>query len=259
MKELIPSVSIVALLAQRDCVVERVQQATALLDEAEGVCAVLQIPGVSAALSTLSYHRSHLLVSGAVDEIRRAIDAQVWNRLLNETGLRTFMDAKSRAQWDDQVKRVSTPDLTADNIAATFGALYDSRRAMFEAGVLECFRRLSWNYKTNQPVMFGKRVLVRHVIDVWGFPTRSCDELDDLDRAMHVLAGRPEPDHRCSIQSLLRQSHAAGKRALDADMMSLRWYKVGTAHVTFRRMDLVEQLNAILVRNFPRALPAARG
>lgn len=168
------------------------------------------------------------------------------------------MDAKSRSQWDDQIKHLNTPDLTADNVAATFGALYDSRRAMFEAGVLECFRRLSWNYKTNQPAKFAKRIIVRHVIDIWGFPTRSCDELDDLDRAMHVLAGLPEPDHRSSIQCVLRQRHSAGERSLEAPMMCLRWYKIGTAHVTFRRMDLVDQLNAILARHYPGSLPSSQ-
>ena len=35
----------------------------------------------------------------------------------------------------------------------------------------------------------------------------------------------------------------------------VRGYRKGTVHITFRRPDLVEQLNNIIARHYPDALP----
>ncbi|WP_289472880.1 DUF4942 domain-containing protein, partial [Klebsiella pneumoniae] len=91
----------------------------------------------------------------------RIIDTRGWDYLLSESALRTFMDAKAREQWNRQISEGDVPEFTVANIEATFAQLYGARGDMFERGVIECFRRLSWNYRTNQPFKFGKRIIVR--------------------------------------------------------------------------------------------------
>lgn len=82
------------------------------------------------------------------------IDSRGWNYLRSESGLRTFIDAQAREQWRKQLVNGDVPELTAANIEATFTQLYGVRGDMFERGVIECFRRLSWDYRTNQPFRF---------------------------------------------------------------------------------------------------------
>jgi hypothetical protein len=103
-------------------------------------------------------------------------------------------------------------------VRATFVQLHAKRGEFFERGVLAVFRGLSWDYKTNRPQAFGRRIVVKHVLDAWGSPDHhATDRLDDLERAMHLLAGRREPDHGVSVNSRLWDAPL-----LDAAPSSLR-------------------------------------
>ena len=87
---------------------------------------------------------------------------------MSESGLRTFMDAQARKEWGEKVYSHDVPPLTFENITATFTNLHGARGDMFERGVLGLFRSLSWNYKTNEPFKFGKRVIMESLFYVYG-------------------------------------------------------------------------------------------
>lgn len=253
---LIPSVSIANLLQQRDAVIERVRQACALLREADAIAAAAHIGTPDRALTNLTYSRRTLL--DALDSVIAHIDAGAWSHLLRESGLRSFMDAKARDEWDKQISAEKTPALSRDNIEATFATLYEQRGEMFERGVVAVFRSLSWNYKTNSPVAFGKRIIVRHVRDYGYIGSRGANSLDDLVRVFCVLDGIPEPDHRQSLYYVINDLDRRGIREWDGPYFFVRWFLNGNAHLMFKRLDLVERMNAILAKHHPGALPATR-
>jgi hypothetical protein len=126
--------------------------------------------------------------------------------------------------------------------------------------VIGVFRSLSWDYRTNRPQAFGRRIVVRGVHGAYGFPdSRRCDLLDDLARVFHVLDGRPEPDHREGVyRRLSRRNKGDASTPLADAYTSIRTFKNGNAHVTFLRADLVDEMNRILARHYPDALPPAR-
>ncbi len=150
--------------------------------------------------------------------------------------------------------RGDVPELTAANIEATFVQLYGARGDMFERGVIACFRRLSWDYKTNQPLKFGKRIIVRYLFDHGSPNHRVTDELDDLIRVFCVLDGKPEPDHRHGAYCLVSDARQERRTEAENDYLRLRWCKNGNGHLTFRRPDLVDQMNLILAKHHPNAL-----
>lgn len=267
MSEVVKSVSIAALVNQRAAVIERINQALALLQEAEQIAhrARLKFPRVVLDDSYAVRGRG-VSVTGpysSPDEARssmlQSIDKSGWNYLLEESGLRTFMDAAARSRWADQLDKGDIPELTADNITATFGQLHEARGDMFERGVIECFRRLSWNYRSNEPFKFGKRIIVSNLF-AYGFPSRrATDELDDLMRVFHVLDGKPEPDHREGMQNQIMAAHRERQATeFENDYIRVKWFKKGTGHVYFKRPALVERMNAILVKHYPNALPAEK-
>lgn len=122
---------------------------------------------------------------------------------------------------------------------------------MFERGVLQCFRRLSWDYKTNQPFKFGKRIIVRRLLTSGSPNFHVTNELDDLIRVFSILDGKPEPDHRNGAYYLVSD---ARRSEAEHDYFSLRWFKNGNGHLTFKRADLVNQMNKILAKHYPNAL-----
>lgn len=269
--DLVPSVSIAALLLRRDAVVERVTRAHELLREGDQLAkALFGETWSSHGLSLQDYRtRREFTSPQGLEDMIKEVDATAWDHLLRESGLRTFMDAAARKKWDEGISKHDVPPLTEASIEATFHALYDARREMFERGVIAVFRGLSWDYKTNCPVMFGRRLVLRRVVDVWGYgqnqylggPSHDgSNRLDDLIRVMTVLDGKPEPDHREGSYFKLRAVEWPTK-VKDAElhgMVSVRGFKNGNAHMTFLRADLVDKMNAIIARHFPNALAPSR-
>ncbi|MRS99701.1 DUF4942 domain-containing protein [Ralstonia pickettii] len=259
--DLVKSVSIVNLANQRAAVAERIRAALDLLAEAERLAQAAHLGFPRLVLDNSYAHRDSLTVTGeyakrpeAEQAILHTVDAQGWNYLLSESGLRTFMDARARAQWHQQIADGEVPELTAANIEATFTELHGARGDMFERGVLECFRRLSWDYKTNQPFRFGKRIILKALFSYGSLNGHGTNELDDLMRVFHVLDSKPEADHRAGVYYLI--SHARQQRQAQAenDYLHLRWYKNGNGHLTFKRPDLVDKMNQIIAKHYPNAL-----
>lgn len=259
--ELVPSISIANLANQRVAVVERVRAALDLLGEAQQLAKAAHLGFPRLVLDESYGCRGRPTVTGdyakrdeAEAAIVRIVDIRGWDYLLSESGLRTFMDAKAREQWSNQIAEGDVPELTAVNIEATFAQLYGARGDMFERGVLQCFRRLSWNYKTNLPFKFGKRIIVRYLLSSGSPNFRVTNELDDLIRVFCILDGKPEPDHRHGAYSLLSGTRQDRRSETEHDYFHLRWFKNGNGHLTFKRADLVDQMNLILAKHYPNAL-----
>jgi len=265
--DLIPSLSIANLLQQREAVLTLFREALDALEQAQSLAtaARLGFPDLSLARGWRGHgirmtgeggNRTTLLVT-----CQACVDAGGWTTLLNDSGIRSIMSAAKRKEVDEQIQGEHVPALTREAICSTFATLHDSRLDMFEEGVIECFRRLSWDYKTNLPQKFGKRMVVTYLTSYGSGNSRQCDELDDLLRVFHVCDGKPEADHRRStyhlISQALHETNGWPKHA-ENEYFSIRLFKNQNGHVTFKRSDLVTRLNRILAKHFPHALAAPK-
>ena len=266
--EIVPSVSIENLLAHRDATIALLRNAYETITQAEAMANAAHIgfPNISA---SRRFRGSDLYVTGEFADreavfalFQSIVDAGAWRYLMNESGMRTFMSAAKRDELDKQLMGDTIPTLTREAIRDTFGALHDARADMFEQGVIECFRNLSWkHYKTNLPQKFGKRIIVTYLTSYSHANHRKVSELDDLMRVFHVFDGKPEADHRqgCSvlINDATRAQHGWPKSA-ENEYFSLRLFRNNNGHVTFKRPDLVDRLNQIIAKHYPNALPASQ-
>lgn len=268
--QLVKSVSIKNLLAQRDGVVKRIRQAHEMLLQAQelaiasGITEATRYYDFGRIIGGRDYYNRTTLLDGKdIENIISRVDAAGWDYLMKQSGMLSLMDAKARADWHAKIEKCETPPLTEDNITATFQTLHGARADMFDRGVIECFRNLAWCYKTNRPFNFGKRIVMRSLRSSisgsvgfsLGHPnSRSADHLDDLIRVFSVLDGKSEPDHRHGAYSLMNISDKAGDM-VENDYLSIRQFRNGNGHVTFKRPDLVAKMNTILARHFPDALP----
>lgn len=263
--EVMPSVSIEKIIACRQQALTCVSDALLLIEEAGRHS---QAAGGKAIFNLDGYHRGDLF-SGTREEILTRItrrnDRHIWQDLMNQSGMLTLMDEQAKTEWSSNLEAGKYPEVTHANIIASFTQLNAEKRAVFERGVINVFRSLSWNYKTNQPHMFGRKVILNNIVgyNEWGFHTDRHNQakLDDLERVLSLLDGKTLPDHRTGVLNQF-QNHVSHFRKTSADFDSeyftLRYFKKGSGHLTFRRSDLTEKLNEILSRHFPDALPPAR-
>lgn len=270
---LVPSLNIERFIDSQSAVLDLVSQAAALLDQAQelaehiGLDQAMESLGPNA--SRFCSHQANLLKPEGVDDFKKFLDALAWDKILKESGIRTFMDNKSRRTWDEQIQHCNVPELTLEAVRQNIKQWLDNRPEMMEAGVVEVFRNLSYDYRTNTPRMFGKKIIVTGFCTKWvhrnnGVQTTdlhielpACNKLDDLVRVMTVLDGKPEPDHRRGVWRLVKdaRNEDEGTMTLETEYLELRWYLKGTVHVKFKRKDLVARMNQILGKHHPNALP----
>src|SRR6202140_2376405 len=253
--DVVQSVSIPHLLQQRDAVLERLAQAFGILQEAHDIAisAHLGFPNI---VASKDYRGNGQDVVGklategeALNACRAAIDATAWRYLMQESGMRSLMSASKRSEFDESVSKSRMPELTREAVFATFGALHESRAEMFDQGVIECFKKLSWEYKTNLPQKFGKRIFVSYLSYTYGINSNATDRLDDLMRVFHTLDGKPEADYRqgCYVQlgNAFREQ-AAWPKSYQNDYFELRLFRNSTWHLSLSRMELIPSATAII-------------
>lgn len=153
------------------------------------------------------------------------------------------------------------PAVSEANILSTFEQLYLNKGDVFERGVINVFKGLSWDFKTNSPCKFGGKIIVSGLVkcDRWGFGLLwgwQRDRLADLERMLMLLDGKPVPDNRENITIHLDEHirSVQGKECYEDEMFSIRYFKKGSAHITFRKPELVDRLNDIIARHYPEAL-----
>ncbi|EHT5010704.1 DUF4942 domain-containing protein [Salmonella enterica] len=199
----------------------------------------------------------------AMKAITRNLDRSIWQDLMKKSGMLSLMDAQAREQWYNSMEKDDIPALSEANILSTFEQLHQSKGEVFERGVINVFKGLSWDFKSNSPCKFGKKIIVTGLVkhDRWGFGLNrgwQRDRLADLERMLMLLDGKPVPDNRADVTCRLGDHIHENRHSnrYEDEMFAIKYFQKGTAHITFRRPELVDKLNDIIARHYPGALAA---
>ncbi|EMP0250199.1 TPA: DUF4942 domain-containing protein [Klebsiella michiganensis] len=199
----------------------------------------------------------------AMKAITRNIDRRIWRELMNKSGMLSLMDAQARDEWHKSLDKDDIPAISEDNILSTFRQLHQSKKEVFERGVINAFKNLSWDYKTNNPCYFGKKIIVNNLVkyDKWGYSLSwgwRRDQLADLERMLFLLDGKTIPDNRHDVTIRLMDFIRDNPRqqVFEDDLFNVHFFQKGSGHITFKCMDLVEKMNDIIAKHYPGMLAA---
>ena len=202
-------------------------------------------------------------VDKAMPVITRNIDCSIWRDLMLKSGMLTLMDAEARSQWAKNLEEGDLPAISEANILSTFEQLHLNKQEVFERGIINVFRGLSWDYKTNNPCYFGRKIIVNNLVkyDKWGYSLSwgwRRDQLADLERMLFLLDGKTIPDNRhdvtIRVMDFIRDNPR--QQEFGDDLFTIRLFQKGSGHITFKRMDLVEKMNDIIAKHYPGMLAA---
>lgn len=198
----------------------------------------------------------------AMKAITQNIDRNIWKDLMNKSGMLALMDAQARDQWYNSLEKDDIPAVSEENILSTFELLHLSKDEVFERGVINVFKSLSWDFKTNSPCKFGGKIIVTGLVkyDRWGFGLNwgwQRDRLADLERMLMILDGKPVPDNRADVTRRLGDHIHENRHNnhYEDEMFAIKYFQKGTAHIVFKRPELVDKLNDIIARHYPGTLP----
>ncbi|HBC0585839.1 TPA: DUF4942 domain-containing protein [Enterobacter cloacae] len=197
----------------------------------------------------------------AMKAITRNLDRGIWRDLMKRSGMLSLMDAQARDQWYNSLEKEDIPTVSEANILSTFEQLHQSKSEVFERGVINVFKGLSWDFKTNSPYKFGKKIIVTGLVkcDRWGFGLNwgwQRDRLADLERMLMILDGKPIPDSRADVTRRLGDHIHDNRHSThyEDEMFAIKYFQKGTAHIIFKRLELVDKLNEIIARHYPGLL-----
>ncbi|EJZ7017958.1 DUF4942 domain-containing protein [Salmonella enterica] len=201
----------------------------------------------------------------AMKAITRNLDRGIWRDLMERSGMLSLMDARAREQWYSSLEKDDIPAVSEANILSTFEQLHQSKDEVFERGVINVFKSLSWDFKTNNPCKFGSKIIVNGLVkcDRWGYSLNwswQRDRLADLERMLMLLDGKPVPDNRADVTRRLGDHihENKGSNSYEDGMFKIKYFQKGTAHITFKRPELVDRLNDIIARHYPGILAATQ-
>lgn len=199
----------------------------------------------------------------AIKAITQNIDRSIWKNLMNKSGMLALMDAQAREEWYNSLEKDDIPAVSEENILSTFEQLHQSKAEVFERGIINVFKGLSWDYKSNSPCKFGKKIIVTGLVkhDRWGFGLNwgwQRDRLADLERMLMILDEKPVPDNRADVTRRLSDHIHENRHSncYEDEMFAIKYFQKGTAHISFKRPELVDKLNDIIAKHYPGTLPS---
>ncbi len=262
--ELILSTSIERVVTGRDSALKQIEQLIQQLDAISRLTS--EISGGTAQDWAMKVgHRYDSWLTEKADKampaITRSIDHSIWRDLMLKSGMMALMDAQARDQWHKNLEEGDLPAISEANILSTFEQLHLNKMEVFERGIINVFKGLSWDYKTNSPCSFGKKIIINNLVthNRWGFSLNwgwRRDQLADLERMLFLLDGKPIPDNRDDISTRLMEHirDNSTKDVYEDEFFSIRYYQKGTAHLVFKRLELIERMNDIIAKHYPGML-----
>ncbi|EOI8157582.1 DUF4942 domain-containing protein [Enterobacter cloacae complex sp. P3B] len=262
--ELILSTSIERVVTGRDSALKQIEQLIEQLDAISRLTSEIG-GGTAQDWAMKPGHRYDSWLTEKADKampaVTRNIDSSIWRDLMLKSGMMALMDAQARDQWHKNLEEGDLPTISEANILSTFEQLHLNKTEVFERGIINVFKGLSWDYKTNSPCSFGKKIIINNLVthNRWGFSLNwgwRRDQLADLERMLFLLDGKPIPDNRgdISIRLVEHIRDNPAKNAYEDEYFSIRYFQKGTAHLTFKRLELIEMMNDIIAKHYPGVL-----
>ncbi|EGO9982575.1 DUF4942 domain-containing protein [Escherichia coli] len=99
---------------------------------------------------------------------------------------------------------------------------------------------------------------IQHCLTLSAHATVRRRRLADLERMLMLLDGKPVPYNRADVTRRLSDHIHENRHSnrYEDEMFVIKYFQKGTAHIVFKRPELIDKLNNIIARHYPGALPA---
>lgn len=220
-------------------VLEQIERAHQMLEDAES--ALGQV-------ARFTWPRESSPRNNYADTVRE-IDQRLWREAFDMTGFLLLMDEEAKRKFFDELGK-DAPPFTEANIRSTFLTLAQEADAMFVRGLVNVFRRLSKEHRTNtnSPFKVNGRAILPYMVSVrWrgGLEVnyRSSERLNDLDRVFKLLAGKV---HQPRALEFAINAVFVGGNYYEDGFYEIRGYRNGNMHLRFKRTDLLDKANRLI-------------
>ena len=188
---------------------------------------------------------------------QKILDGRIWMSLLDRTHIDAIMDATAKNDLHRSLQK-DVPEVTFDNVSATFRKLLSESDLLFKRGVATAFSKLDKRFRSHDGFKIGSRIILDRVFDEYGFWRSYGDDrntLIDVERVFAILDGvTPNPGALVRAIDEARDRQCRRKWEIETAYFRIRAFKNGNVHMWFVRDDLVEKANRLLADYYGDAL-----
>lgn len=186
----------------------------------------------------------------SLTDVTHDIDRRLWRKAFDLTGFGQLMDAKAREDFERSLND-KPPEFTVENVRSIFLSTAQDAEEMFNRGLVNVFRRLSSDHRTNTNNAFKvneKAVLGFMVTQRWGGGLevrygRARDEINDIDRVFKTLDNKKHQPR--GLEMALNGALHEG-RVYEDEYYQIKGFKNTNLHIKFKRGDLLDKANRII-------------
>lgn len=209
---------------------------------------------------SFGYSHDYRYSSTSRDEIFDKMKRHAWRIIFNRLGLRNIMSVKRREEFEKQLESGDVPEITEDTIVSVIKGMAGQAKDFAKEAAREVFDLLRPNgsyhksYKTNSVFRVGKRVILGWMVEhgygkgKFRVSYRKEQLTTAIDAVFHLLDGKGimREDRGPLYQAINASETGSG----ETEYFKFRGFKNGNLHLTFKRLDLVKQLNGLAVGEF---------
>lgn len=192
--------------------------------------------------------------NGATETSLAKIKRGAWRGIVDKAQLRNLMTEARNRRLNDQLEekgKEKLPELTVENVHAFIEGMSSNLDTLLAETIKETFdilRPRRSEYKTNTEYEIGDRVILNYMADT------SCggchinyhsaeQRLRCIDNVFHLLDGQGPIKWPGDLVTIVREAMQNKQWACETGYFECKWFKKGSMHIKFKRMDLVKELN----------------
>lgn len=184
-----------------------------------------------------------------IEHLTRDVDRRMWRQTMEISGFNKYMDKVARKEFADSLDR-SPPAFNIDNVRNTLISSYNQADTFMRRGIVELFRSLGAQYKTNDAFKISKKIILRNWFTVFcgdlSINYHVEPEMNDLDRVVRTLDGKDFKEHHLS-QSMRK---VAASKEYEDEYFKIKAFKNGNAHLWLKRDDITDKINDIIAEHY---------
>ena len=176
------------------------------------------------------------------NEVKKDIDTRFWNDVVNNSGITSVMHSKMKEDFKTSISE-KTPEFDHENVFGTLSYYTDNRMTVYVEGIINLFKSLDNNFKTNDGIRFRKKIIFNNIFGNYGFCNygRGSEQIQDLERIFLVMDGI-DPSRISFDKWATRRIEKAGRgEETQYEYFKVKTFLNGNVHLWLTREDLTKE------------------
>jgi hypothetical protein len=183
-----------------------------------------------------------------IEEMKKTM----WGFIVEKTQLLNLLTEKKKQELDRMIADGTLPEIEIETIQAFISNLACNLPNLFKEACCEVFDMLRpprSEYKTNTEFEIGPKVIMNYMVDYYcesySLDYRRQQSLINLDNVFHLLDGQGSTKYPHDLVKTIKMAIRDNRRDAETEYFRCKWHKKRSLHITFKRLDLVQELNRI--------------